>query len=319
MVGTRQVMAVGALALTSMLMVSACTATVSDDSATTTPTPSVECTAGSADQPTVISRLTLDGVSADMFATTMTVPFNGLEGGPLDRPSVVRAAVTTAEFDAPVTFRVDTGFVIADLGADWWNADRAITVPSTLDETGCSAAVYIVSTTVGVLTITAESQGVLTTSIDVMTSPAAARNVSMKVDPIQAESGESFDVSVTATDAFGNPVAGSTLIIGVPREAPARYLNGSNRATVLTDGDGTASVQLFTNNSRARTFDIRARGVDPRCGDVNQYGCDADEPFTGAPPAVSDVRQQVTVLPPPADPVISFAGEPVINPRNERR
>ncbi len=138
--------------LMGLLAVASCTSTTSDDATTPPePTPSIDCTPGAADRPTQISRLTLDGVTAETFATTLTVPFDGLEGGPLDRPSVVRAAVVTAESGAPVTFRTDTGGVIEDAAADWLSAGREITVTSTQDETGCSAAVYLFSTRTGIV------------------------------------------------------------------------------------------------------------------------------------------------------------------------
>lgn len=273
---------------------------------TPTPTPSIECTPGLADRPTEISRLTLDGVTTDAFATTLTVPFGGLENGPLDRPSVVRAAVVTSEWGAPVTFRTDSGAVIADLGADWLAAGQEITVISERDETGCSAGVYLFSTEVGSLTLSASSDGSLSTTVDVVTASSAARDLSLTVDATEVTSGDDLDVVVTATDVFGNRVAGTTIVISVPAQAPARYPNGSNRAIVLTDDDGRAKVRLLTDTDRTRTFRIRARGVDPRCTAagltaVNQYGCGSDEPFIGAAEPMSDVRVPVTVRAPAVD------------------
>jgi len=284
-----------------------CSSTTTDDATSPPrPTPSIDCTPGAADRPTQISRLTLDGVTADTFATTLTVPFDGLAGGPLDRPSVVRAAVVTDESGSPVTFRTDTGGVIADRAADWLSAGREITVTSTQDESGCSAAVYLFGTRTGPLTLDVESDGALSTTLDVVNASAAARNLSMDVGDTEVISGEEIDITVTATDVFGNPVAGSNIVVSVPSQAPARYPNGSNRAIVLTDEDGQAQVRLLTSTNRTRTFNIRARGVDPRCtgsnpSAVNQYGCTIDEPFIGAGEPVADLRIPVTVLQPPAD------------------
>ena len=302
--------------LTGMLAVASCSSTTSDDGTTSPgPTPSVDCTPGAADQPTEISRLTLDGVTAETFTTTLTVPFDGLAGGPLDRPSVVRAAVVTAESGAPVTFRTDTGGVIADRTADWLSAGREITVTSTQDESGCSAAVYLFSTRTGSLTLEVESDGGLSTTLDVVTATAAARNLSVDVMDTEVTSGADIDVTVTATDAFGNPVEGSTIAISVPQEAPARYLNGSNRATVLTDDEGRTEVRLLTESDRTRIFNVRVRAVKPRCTGVNQYGCGIDEPFIGAGEPVADIRVPVTVLQPPADDPV----EEEVSPRSARR
>ncbi len=290
------------LALTGALALGACSpSTPDDDSGSPTGTPPVACAPGSADRPTQISRLTLDGVTADTFATTLTVPFEGLDGGPLDRPSVVRASVVTAESGAPVTFRTDNGGIIEDLGGDWLAAGREVTVASTRDEAGCSATVYLFSTQVGTSTLTVDSAGTLTTAVEVVTATAAARDLSVDIDRTEVMSGTDIDVTVTATDAFGNPVEGSSIIISVPTEAPARYLNGSNRATVLTDDDGRPQVRLLTESDRTRTFNVRVRAVKPRCTGVNQYGCAINEPFVGARAAIADVRESVTVLAPPVE------------------
>ena len=286
---------VGWLALTSC-------SSPTPDSATSSPavTPTPLCSAGADDQPTTISRLTLDGVTADTFETTLTVPFDGVAGGPFDRPSVVRAAVVTTESAAPVTFRADTGGFITSLDDEWLDAPSEVTVRSMNDGAQCSASVYLFSTQTGPLTLSVESAGVLSTTLDVVTDSSAARSLEVIVSDTEVVTGEDINIEVSATDAFGNPVSGSPIVVSVPREAPARYPNGSHRATVLTDDNGRAEVRLLTSTMRTRTFNVRVRGVDPRCGSLNQYGCNRNEPFIGADDPISDVREAVTVVRPPA-------------------
>ena len=283
--------------LVGALLLTACTgADSTDTSSTAAPTTAPVCPQGAPDRPTEISRLTLDGVTAETFATTLTVPFAGLEAGPLDRPSVVRASVVTATSGAPVTFRADTGRVLETLDDGWPTAPSQVTVFSVPGTTSCVASVYLLSTRTGTLTLTVESIGSLTTTLEVLTSPSAARNVSLEVGAPELLAGEDLDATVTVTDVFGNRVANSVVIISVPRDGPALYLNGTNRATVLTDERGRARVQLVTVPDRGDRLTVRARGADPRCSaQINQFGCTADQPFLGASEAVSDVKTRVAI------------------------
>jgi hypothetical protein len=315
----RAVTATAGLVLAGSIAIASCTSPTPDGATRSPdPTPSPTCAAGADGHPTQISRLTLDGVSSDTFATTLTVPFEGLRGGSFDQPSVVRAAVVTGESGAPVTFRTDTGGLIASLEDDWLDAPGEVTVRSVKDGGECSASVYLFGTRVGPLTLRVESSDVLSTSVDVVTDSSAARTLAVDLDSTEVMSGEDISVAVTASDVFGNPVSGSAIVVSVPRDAPARYPNGSHRATVLTDDDGRAEVRLLTSAVRTRSFNVRVRGVDPRCADVNQaevnqYGCTADEPFPGAGDPIFDVRVNVTVVPPTAP------EEEGISPRSARR
>lgn len=282
------------------LLLSACTGSDSSDPTTSAATTAAPvCPEGSADRPSQISRLTLDGVTAETFSTTLTVPYAGLEAGPLDRPSVVRASVVTKESGAPVTFRTDTGRLLETLDEQWPTAPNQVTVYSVPGTTSCLASVYLLSTRTGTLTLTVESVGTLTTTLEVLTSPTAARNVRLDLGAQEVLAGEDLDASVTVTDVFGNRVANSVVVISVPRDGPALYLNGSNRATVLTDERGRARVQLVTVPDRGDRLAVRARGADPRCSaEFNQFGCTADQPFIGASEPASDVRERVVITQP---------------------
>lgn len=279
------------------LLLTACTGSDSADTPTSTATTTAPaCPQGAPDRPTEISGLTLDGVTAETFATTLTVPYAGLEAGPLDRPSVVRASVVTATSGAPVTFRADTGRLLETLDETWPTAPSQVTVFSVPGTTSCVASVYLLSTRTGTLTLTVESVGSLTTTLEVLTAPTGARNVSLEIGAEEVLAGENLDATVTVTDVFGNRVANSVVIISVPKEGPALYLNGTNRATVLTDERGRARVQLVTVPDRGDRLTVRARGADPRCSaQINQFGCTVDQPFRGASEAISDVRARVDI------------------------
>jgi len=275
----------------------------SDSAPTASPTnsdpPTPVCAEGAPDRPTEISRLTLDGVTAQTFATTLTVPYAGLDSGPLDRPSVVRAAVVTAESGAPVTFRASSGRLIESLDDPWLDAPSQITVYSVPGTSSCIASVYLLSTRVGSLTLSVESEESLSTDVEVVTSPAAARNVDLELEDGPIQAGEEVEVGITVTDAFGNRVVNSAVVISVPRDGPALYLNGANRATVLTDERGRARVVLLTIADRGTRLAIRARGDNPACdAGINQFDCAANQPFAGAEPAKSNVRKQIRIRQP---------------------
>jgi hypothetical protein len=286
--------------IVSSLLLAACTSADSGANPTTSsPSPTPVCAEGAQDRPTAISRLALDGVTAETFQTTLTVPYAGLEEGPLDRPSVIRVSVVTAESGAPVTFRSDTGRLVESLAADWLMAPSQVTVYSAPGSTACTAAVYLLGTVAGPMTLTAESADTLTAFLDVEAPPSAARDVSVSVQPRSVLAGAQIEVTVAAQDVFGNPIANSAIVIGVPRDGPAVYLNGANRATVLTDQRGRASVQLVTRPDRGSSVTIRVRGDNPVCAaEVNQYACVADQPFLGAPKARGSVKQTVEITQP---------------------
>ena len=283
------------------------------DSPSNSEPPTPVCAEGAPDRPTEISRLTLDGVTAQTFTTTLTVPYAGLDSGPLDRPSVVRAAVVTAESGAPVTFRASSGRLIESLDDAWPNAPSQITVYSVPGATSCIASVYLLSTRVGPLTLSVESEETLTTDVEVVTSPAAARNVTLEIKDGPIQAGEEVEVGITVTDAFGNRVVNSAVVISVPRDGPAAYLNGANRATVLTDERGRARVVLLTIADRGTRLTVRARGDNPTCdANINQFDCDANQPFAGVEPATSNVRKQIRIRQPeiliefpPTDTIVS--------------
>lgn len=291
-------MAVGLLTLG--LLASACTGEGADSaSPTEATTPAAPCPVGESTVPPAIRDLTFDTVTAETFRTTLTVPYAGLEGGALDQPSVVRAEVKTAVSNAPVTFRADGGRILDQLGGDWINAGDQLTVFSLTGTNVCVAGGYLFATQVGEVEFLAQGSNEERATVEVVTVPDAARNVSVRVSADAVLAGETVEAEIIVTDVFGNRVPGATVVITTPRKGPGAFFNGSRRAVVLTDERGRASVELVTFAGRGDSMTINVRGDAPACEiALNQFACAENQPVLGFAAAQAKVRARVTIRQP---------------------
>lgn len=288
----------GLLALA--LVASACTGADSEPAtpteATTTAPP---CPVGESTTPPVVRDLTFDSVTAQTFRTTLTVPYAGLDGGALDRPSIVRAEVKTAASNAPVTFVAAGGRILDQLGDDWPNASDQLTVFSVAGTNVCVAGTYLFATKVGTVEFLAQGANDERATVEVVTVPDAARNVSVRASADAVLAGETVEAEITVTDVFGNRVPSATVVITTPRNGPGSFFNGSRRAVVLTDERGQASVELVTRAGRGDSLRINVRGESAACEiAINQFACDENQPVVGFAAAQSKVRASVAIRQP---------------------
>jgi len=283
------------------LLASACSGS-SDDTSTpspTAPTAEAPCPVGQSTIPPTIRDLTFDNVTAQTFRTTLTVPFEGLEGGPLDSPSVVRAEVKTAESNSPVTFTAVGGLLIDRLGDDWAMAGEQLTAFSIAGTNACVANTYVFATRTGTINFIAQGANQEQSTIEVVTVPEAARNVSMRVSADSILARETVEVEINVTDVFGNRVPGAVVVITTPRKGPGSFFNGSRRAVVLTDERGRASVELVTVAGKGDSLTINVRGDAAACeSNLNQFACAEGVPVAGFPAARSKAKTVVNIRQP---------------------
>jgi hypothetical protein len=227
------------------------------------------------------------------------VPFEGLEGGPLDSPSVVRAEVKTAESNSPVTFTAVGGLLIDRLGDDWSMATDQLTAFSIAGTNACVANTYVFATRTGTIEFIAQGANQEQSTIEVVTVPQAARNVSMRVSADSILARETVEVEINVTDVFGNRVPGAVVVITTPRKGPGSFFNGSRRAVVLTDERGRASVELVTVAGRGNSLTINVRGDAAACeSTLNQFACAEGVPVAGFPAARSKAKTVVNIRQP---------------------
>lgn len=272
----------GALAILLCLGMSACTTTPAADPGPTSfeaSTPALACPSGEMTAPPRVADLSFDDLRAQTFSTTLTVPFAGLDSGPLDRPSLVRVSVITDSSNTPVTFTARGGQFIERVTDPWQRADSQITTFSVAGETTCTASAYLLATRVGDVRVTAQGRNTESAVVSVVTNPAAARNVSLTSEVTRVRAGDTVASTASVTDAFGNPIAGVAVVITTPGDGPGRFFNGAQRAVVLTDENGQATTEIVTVSGAGSNLIINARGDLTGCAPlVNQYTCAAGEP-----------------------------------------
>ncbi len=294
--------AVGALTCALILSVTACTSSVDPDSNSASPSPSTSttsCAEGDPLEPPRVFSLTFDGISADTFDTTLTVPFAGLDSGPLDRPSVVRVAVLTSTSNAPVTFSARGGQLLERLTDPWQNAGDQLTTFSVAGDSRCTASVFLLATKVGTVKVSAQGQNLEMAEAAVVTNPAAAREVSVATARSAVRAGDTVETTVRVQDAFANPISGVPVVITTPRKGPGLFFNGARRAVVLTDENGQASTELITVAGAGSSLTIKASGDLPSCDRlINQYLCVAGEPVDFFTEAQATDRVKVRVRQP---------------------
>lgn len=256
------------------------------------------CGAGDSVTPPDIRDFTANGTPVDTFTQPLVVPYNGLEGGTEDRPSVLRLEVITSTSGTPVTFRA-TGAQLVESLVDDPSATGEITVFSAPGPERCVAAVYLFSTKTGPATVSAIGLNELKTEFRVTTVREAARDISLRMSTGTINAGESVEALVDVTDVFGNPVENASVDVSLPPKGTARFPAGTSTFTVLTDTKGRASIQVQTSVDKGTSFTVTAKGDLASCLPFeNQYACLADRPVPGFAEASGPQKVKVAVTKP---------------------
>ena len=269
--------------------------------------PTSACAVGDSVTPPDISDLSINGVPAAQWQTPLVVPYDGLEGGTKERPSVLRVEVVTSTSGSPVTFRT-TGAQIIDTLASTVPAKGEITVFSQPGMERCVAVAYIFSTVIGEATINVQGLNSEAAKFRVITTREAARNIALDVSSNLVNAGDPVDAVVGVTDVFGNPIENASVDLVLPAKGAGLFDTGANTFTVLTDEKGRASVQVRTRAGFGTKLTVTAKGDLASCLPMeNQYACKADQPvpdFEAASGPQKEVvnltEPKVTITSPPA-------------------
>ena len=260
--------------------------------------PTSACPAGDSVTPPDISDLSINATPALQWQTPLVVPYNGLEGGTEDHPSVLRLEVVTSTSGSPVTFRTTGAQLVESLTGSEPGAPE-ITVFSEPGMERCVAVAYLFSTVIGDGTLTVEGLNSEAGRFRVVTLREAARNISLGVSDNEIDAGDSVDALVGVTDVFGNPIENASVDLTLPEKGPGTFATGANTFTVLTDAKGRASVQINTRTGRGSKLTITAKGDLAACLPLeNQYDCKADQPIPDFEAASGQQKQTVTLTEP---------------------
>lgn len=248
--------------------------------------------------PPDISDLSINATPAVQWRTPLVVPYNGLEGGTEDHPSVLRLEVVTSTSGSPVTFRTTGAQLIESLTGSVPGAPE-ITVFSEPGMERCVAVAYLFSTVIGQGTLTVQGLNSEAAKFSVVTAREAARNISLDVSDQEIDAGDSVDALVGVSDVFGNPIENASVDLSLPEKGPGTFATGANTFTVLTDAKGRASVQINTRAGKGSKMTVTAKGDLAACLPMeNQYDCKADQPIPDFEAASGQQKEVVTLTEP---------------------
>ena len=241
--------------------------------------PATACPAGDSVTPPDITDFTANGIPITTFTTPLVVPYQGLEGGTPERPSVLRLEVVTSTSGSPVTFQA-TGAQLVETLTGTVPGTGELTVFSEAGPERCVAAAYLFATTVGTANIRVQGLNEQVGTVTIVTVREAARDIDLAVAAAKVNAGESVDAVVSVTDVFGNPVENASVDLELPENGPGVFATGANTFTVLTDAKGRASIEVQTRQGRGPTLRITAKGDLAACRPLeNQYSCLANQPI----------------------------------------
>jgi len=241
--------------------------------------PAAACGTGDSVTPPDVENLTVNGIPAAAFNTPLVVPYQGLEGGDEQRPSVLRLEITTSSSGSPVTFRA-TGAQLVETLTGTTPAVGELTVFSEAGPEKCVAVAYAFSTVVGKGAIRAQGLNEEVVTFAVATVREAARDVDLEVSAAKIDAGDPIDAIVQVTDVFGNPVENASVDLMLPEKGPGTFATGANTFTVFTDPKGRASVAINTREGRGTSLSVTAKGDLAACRPFeNQYACLPISPF----------------------------------------
>ena len=256
--------------------------------------PLAACPAGDSVTPPDVENLTVNGVPATAVTTPLVVPYQGLEGGDEQRPSVLRLEITTSTSGSPVTFKA-TGAQLVETLTGTTPATAELTVFSEAGPEKCVAVAYVFSTMVGEGAVRAQGLNEEVVTFPVVTVREAARNVDLEVSDAKVDAGDTFDAVVGVTDVFNNPVENASVDLLLPEKGAGTFATGANTFTVLTDTKGRASVAITTRPGRGTSLAVTAKGDLAACRPFeNQYACLANQPIPEF--AAASGTQKVKVL-----------------------
>lgn len=263
--------------------------------------PAAACAAGDSVTPPDVDNLTINGIPAAAFNTPLVVPYQGLEGGDEQRPSVLRLEITTSTSGSPVTFRA-TGAQLVETLTGTTPAAGELTVFSEAGPEKCVAVAYAFSTVVGEGAIRAQGLNEEVVTFPVVTVREAARDVDLEVSAAKIDAGDPIDAIVQVTDVFGNPVENASVDLVLPEKGPGTFATGANTFTVLTDPKGRASVAITTREGRGTSLSVTAKGDLAACRPFeNQYACLANQPIPEFDAASGPQKVKVVITEPSVD------------------
>lgn len=269
--------------------------------APTSTMPTAACPAGDSVTPPDVENLTINGIAAPSFTTPLIVPYQGLDSGDPQRPSVLRLEVTTSTSGSPVTFKA-TGAQLVETLTGTTPGAAELTVFSEAGPEKCVAVAYAFSTMVGAGAVRAQGLNEEVVSFSIITVREAARDVQLEVSSAKVDAGDAFDAIVAVTDVFGNPVENASVDLLLPEKGPGTFTTGANTFTVLTDTKGRASVAISTRAGRGQSLAVTAKGDLAACRPFeNQYACLANQPVPEFEPASGPQKVKIVITEPSAE------------------
>lgn len=241
---------------------------------------------------TITTAPYINVVSSGVANTTTTGTFNTTTDVVTAGNSGNRAAFTpTATPLNNVTVSVSTGaFVTTSTSAAWNAGESSVTVSS-------GTAVYVFATTVGTYNVTFSSGGkTVVIPVKVGNNPTDAYNIAISPEAQELAPSAFGTATVTVTDIFGNPVAGTSDDTGgVTVTATGEVRLGGLMASqaVNTGADGTATVSLIAGNAGEGMLTI-APTNGTNASNAPAYRPNFTPP-TGAPAPVLSGAAEVTV------------------------